>query len=149
MAISPLIDICVTQKNINITQASLTYNESSPRVQGNASNVPLDNRNTVGTKTGSVQSNNTCLSIPDVSIETQCSNVTSGTTGDDEDDNSTTSSMRSEENPNERHTLFLSSPTAPDKNDDWGDTMETKQQNSIRIYYQNINGLKHNGSWDK
>ena len=111
--------------------------------------MPLVNRTNVRTKTGSVQSNNTRPTLPDVSVETPYSKPTFVKTGDDEDDNYTTSSMRSEENPIERHTLFLSSSTVPDKNEDWGDMMETKQQNCLRIYYQNINGLKYNESWDK
>ena len=47
------------------------------------------------------------------------------------------------------HNLFLCTDTNLEDNEHWGDLMNTKQDNTIRIYFQNINELKLTQSWDK
>ena len=35
------------------------------------------------------------------------------------------------------------------QNDHWGDSLMPKSDNTLRLYFQNINGLKPNNCWDK
>lgn len=45
--------------------------------------------------------------------------------------------------------LFLDTSLDITPNETWGDILTTKQPNSLRIYFQNVNGLQPTPTWDK
>ena len=45
--------------------------------------------------------------------------------------------------------LFLDTTTTITPNEPWGDTLTTKQSNTLRVYFQNVNGLQPAPTWDK
>ena len=46
-------------------------------------------------------------------------------------------------------TLFLSDDKTYISNEPWGDQFNDKSMNTIRVYFQNINGIIYKKSWDK
>ena len=45
--------------------------------------------------------------------------------------------------------LFLDTSSSIHPNAPWGDELDSKQPNSLRIYFQNVNGLQPTPTWDK
>ena len=45
--------------------------------------------------------------------------------------------------------FIAADPTRLTDNVHWGDVLEEKINNSIRIYYQNIHGITSDNTWDK
>ena len=49
----------------------------------------------------------------------------------------------------EKQNLFLNADTDFDLNEPWGDNIERKSFHSIRLYFQNVHGLKPSANWYK
>ena len=49
----------------------------------------------------------------------------------------------------QKHSLFYTSATSPEQNIAWGDNLPPKPANTIRFYFQNINGVQSTTNWNK
>ena len=48
-----------------------------------------------------------------------------------------------------KKTLFFTNGTPPEMNNKWGDTLSPKPIDTMRLYFQNINGVQSATNWNK
>ena len=48
-----------------------------------------------------------------------------------------------------KSSLFYTSDTPPEQNHHWGDTIASKPERTLRVYFQNINGVQSTINWNK
>ena len=57
--------------------------------------------------------------------------------------------MNDNRTPENKTSLFFTSDTPPENNSAWGDNIIPKKSDTLRLYFQNINGVQSNTNWNK